>query len=120
MLFYYEKICLNTMYGKQKKEYKFQGAAAPLLQLVPVALSLGTAEAVSATTGGAGATGAGGTSEAEGTGANSETARNSESERGNLGEFWKIGLSVGTPTFFKATFHPSVHALSRIPGNCAL
>ena len=118
---------------RKKKNYKIQGAAAPRLQLVPVTLSLGTVEAVSGTTGGAGATsnaevagatsegeGTGTTSEAEGTGANSETARNSESERGNLGEFWKIGLSIETPTLFKAAFHPSVHARSRIPGNCPL
>ena len=64
-----------------------QGAAAPSLQLVPAALSLGTAGAVPETTGGAGAAGAGGTSKAEGPGAIPETTRNSESERGNLGEF---------------------------------
>ena len=74
--------------AKQKKiNYIVQGAAAPLLQLIPAALSLGTAGAASGTTGGAGAAEAGGTSEAEGTGAIPETARNSESERGNLGEF---------------------------------
>ena len=70
-----------------KQNYIVQGAAAPLLQLVPVALLPGTAGAASGTTGGAGATVAGGTSEAEGAGAIPETARNSESERGNLGEF---------------------------------
>ena len=90
MLFYY-KISLCTRYGetkkKKKKNYIIQGAAAPSLQLVPAALSPGTADAASGTTGGAGATVAGGTSEAEGAGAIPETARNSKSERGNLGEF---------------------------------
>ena len=87
------KISLSTRYGekkkkkKKKKNYIIQGAAAPLLQLVPAALLPVTAGAASGTTGGAGATVAGGTSEAEGAGAIPETARNSESERGNLGEF---------------------------------
>ena len=71
----------------KQENYIVQGAAAPLLQLVPVALSLGAAGAASGTAGGAGAAGAGGTSEADGTGVIPEVARNSESERGNLGEF---------------------------------
>ena len=75
------------MAKQKKKNYIIQGAAAPSLQLVPAALSPGTAGAASGTTGGAGATVAGGTSEAEGAGAIPETARNSKSERGNLGEF---------------------------------
>ena len=81
MLFYYIRTFWNEYNVKRKEKYKIQGAAASLLQSVPVALSLGTAEAVSGTTRGAGATssaeGAGATSEAEGTGANSETARSS-------------------------------------------
>ncbi|XXG83698.1 hypothetical protein AAC387_Pa10g1391 [Persea americana] len=41
----------------------------------------------------------------------------SESERGNFGGFLRRGLSPGTPAFFKAAFHPSSQARSRIPGS---
>ncbi|XXG67772.1 hypothetical protein AAC387_Pa06g1038 [Persea americana] len=46
-----------------------------------------------------------------------DMAISSESERGNFGGFLRRGLSPGTPAFFKAAFHPSSQARSRIPDN---
>ena len=46
-----------------------------------------------------------------------DMAISSESERGNYGGFLRRGLSPGTPAFFKAAFHPSSQARSRIPGS---
>ena len=100
---------------EKEKRIQNSGSCSSLITITPGSALVGTAEAVSGTTGGAGET-----FEAEGTGAYYETARSSESERGNLGGFLKMGLSIEAPTLFKAAFHPSVHARSRIPGNCPL